>query len=121
MQHKLDRAIAVLEVEAKILEAHAEKLSNMALHFDDPEHHREIIELSHRGVPGPFIVHYLRPTYFVYKLTPEEVSLMRKSGVEEGVIHYLSVTPAMFSPQQAPVWVEDDPFYSGSHKDYWRY
>jgi hypothetical protein len=38
MQHKLDRAIAVLEVEAKMLEAHAEKLSIMARQLADSEH-----------------------------------------------------------------------------------
>jgi len=92
------------------------------------EHHEpltlsEIIELSHRGVPGPFIVHYLRPTYFVYKLSPDEVALLKQSGVEEGVVRYLLATPTMFSPDRQPVWIEDDPLYSGSHKDreYWRY
>jgi len=47
MQRKLDHAIAALEVEAKTLEAHAEKLSIMARHLADPEHQREIIKLSH--------------------------------------------------------------------------
>jgi len=47
MQHKLDRAIAVLKVEAKMLEAHAEKLSIMARQLADPEHQREIIKLAH--------------------------------------------------------------------------
>jgi hypothetical protein len=47
MQRKHDRAIAVLEVEAKMLEAHAEKLSIMARQLADPEHEREIIKLSH--------------------------------------------------------------------------
>ena len=47
MQRKLDRAIAALEVEAKMLEAHAEKLSIMARQLADPEHQREIIKLSH--------------------------------------------------------------------------
>jgi hypothetical protein len=47
IQHKLDRTIAVLEVEAKMLEAHAEKLSIMARQLADPEHQREIMKLSH--------------------------------------------------------------------------
>jgi hypothetical protein len=47
MQRKHDRAIAVLEVEAKMLEAHAEKLSIMARQLAHPEHQREIIKLSH--------------------------------------------------------------------------
>ena len=46
MQHKLDRNIAVLEGEAKMLEAHAEKLSIMARQLAEPEHQREIIKLS---------------------------------------------------------------------------
>ena len=45
MQH--DRAVAVLEVEAKMLEAHAEKLSIMARQLADPEHQQKIIKLSH--------------------------------------------------------------------------
>ena len=47
MQRKHDRAIAVLAVEAKMLEAHAERLSIMARQMADPEHQREIIKLSH--------------------------------------------------------------------------
>jgi hypothetical protein len=46
-QRERDRAIAALEVEAKLLEAHAEKFSIMARHLADPEHRREIIRLSH--------------------------------------------------------------------------
>jgi hypothetical protein len=46
MQRKFDH-VAVLEVEAKMLEAQAEKLSIMARHLADPEHQREIIKLSH--------------------------------------------------------------------------
>ena len=47
MQHKFDRAVAALEAEAKMLEAHAEKLSIMARQLADPEHQREIIKFSH--------------------------------------------------------------------------
>jgi hypothetical protein len=47
MHHKLARTIAALEVEAKMLEAHAEKLSIMARQLPDPEHQREIMKLSH--------------------------------------------------------------------------
>jgi hypothetical protein len=47
MQRKLDHPIAALEVEAKMLEAHAEKLSIMARQLADPEPQREIIKLSH--------------------------------------------------------------------------
>jgi hypothetical protein len=48
MQYKLDRAIVVLEVEAKTLEAHAEKLSIMARSLTDPEHQQEVIQWSHQ-------------------------------------------------------------------------
>ncbi|MGA2755577.1 MAG: hypothetical protein ABSE53_17620 [Terracidiphilus sp.] len=46
-QHKRDRGIAALQVEAKMLEAHAEKFSIMARQLADPEYQREIIKLSH--------------------------------------------------------------------------
>jgi hypothetical protein len=47
MQRKLDRTIAVPEVEPKMLTAHAEKLSIMARQLADPEHQRQITKLSH--------------------------------------------------------------------------
>jgi hypothetical protein len=80
----------------------------------------EIIELSHRGVPGPFIVHYLRPTYYVYKLDANDVARLKQSGVPEGVTHYLLATPGMFSPSQAPVWY-DDPHFHDPYWDWRRY
>ena len=46
----------------------------------------DIVYLSQRDVPGPYIVHYLRLTYAVYKLSAGDVMRLRKSGVEEGVI-----------------------------------
>lgn len=81
----------------------------------------EIIDLSQRGVPGPFIVHYLRPTYYVYKLNTDDVARLKQSGVPEGVIHYLLATPAMYSPSQAPVWYEDDPHFHDPYWDWRRY
>jgi hypothetical protein len=48
MQHKLDGAIAVLEVEGKTLEAPDEKLSLMARQLADPEHQQEVIQWSHQ-------------------------------------------------------------------------
>jgi hypothetical protein len=53
IQHKLDRTIAVLEGEAKMLEAHAEKLSIMARQLADPELQREIMKLSHEETETP--------------------------------------------------------------------
>ncbi len=42
MQHKPQHAIAVLEVEAKMLEAHAEKLSRHARNFDAGQQARKL-------------------------------------------------------------------------------
>ncbi|MEP6672975.1 MAG: hypothetical protein ABJF10_27685 [Chthoniobacter sp.] len=81
----------------------------------------DIIELSHRGVPGPFIVHYLRPTYVAYKLSPNDATRLRQQGVAEGVMRYLQATPAMYSPSNAPLWYEDDPQFHDPYWDYRRY
>jgi len=81
----------------------------------------EIIELSQKGVPGRFIVHYLQPTYFVYKLHPSDVDQMRKAGVEDGVIRYLASTPSMFSPTAGTYWYEDDPHFNDFTRSYSRY
>ena len=81
----------------------------------------EIIELSHRGVPGPFIVHYLQPTYYVYKLDANDVARLKQSGGPEGVTRYLLATPGMFSPSQAPVWYDDDPHFHDPYWDWRRY
>jgi hypothetical protein len=75
----------------------------------------DIIELSHKKVPGPFIVHYLRPTYYVYKLKFSDVSQLRSAGVDEGVIRYLLSTPGMYSPASAPVWYDDNPNLYDTH------
>ena len=94
--------------------------------YEKMSHHEpltldDIIELSHRGVPGPFIVHYLRPTYVVYKLTPADTDRLRQQGVAEGVVRYLLSTPAMYSPGNAPLWYEDDPHFHDPYWDYRRY
>ncbi|MDR3405616.1 MAG: hypothetical protein P4L99_24180 [Chthoniobacter sp.] len=94
--------------------------------YEKMSHHEpitldDIIELSHRGVPGPFIVHYLRPTYVVYKLTPADTDRLRQQGVAEGVIRYLAATPAMFSPGSVPAWVDDAPYPEAPYWDYRRY
>jgi hypothetical protein len=81
----------------------------------------DITELSRKGVPGPFIVHYLRPTYYVYKLSSGDVARLRQSGVAEGVIRYLLATPTMFSPGNQPVWYEDNPHMNDWDWDWRRY
>jgi len=68
----------------------------------------EIIELWRKGIPGPFIVHYLKPTYYVYKLSGSDVVRLRAAGVDEGVTNYLLATPGLYSPTYAPVWSQDN-------------
>ncbi len=46
MNEKLERVIAALEVEATMIESHANKLSKIAPHLADPEQHREIMVLA---------------------------------------------------------------------------
>jgi hypothetical protein len=94
--------------------------------YDKMMHHEplaldDIVELSRKGVPGPFIVHYLRPTYYVYQLNAGDVLRLRQAGVPEGVIRYLLATPAMFSPGRVPVWYESDPHMNDWDWDWRRY
>lgn len=94
--------------------------------YDKMRHHEpltldDITYLSQRGVPGPFIVHYLRPTYAVYNLSGGDVARLRQAKVEEGVIRYLQATPAMFSPSRMPTWVDDSPRPDMPYWDYRRY
>jgi hypothetical protein len=77
----------------------------------------DIIELSRKGIPGPFIVHYLRPTYSTYQLSPGDAMRLRQSGVSEGVIRYLSDTQALYGP----TWYDDDPHFYDPYWDYRRY
>ncbi len=42
----------------------------------------EIVGLTQKGIPGPFIVHYLRPTYYVYKLSPSDINRLRLARVD---------------------------------------
>lgn len=74
----------------------------------------DIVYLSNRKVPGPFIVHYLQPTYVVYKLNAGDVARLRTARVPEGVIRYLAATPTMFSPNAQPLWYQDDAVYYDS-------
>jgi hypothetical protein len=94
--------------------------------FAKMKHHEpldldDIIELSHQSVSGPFIVHYLRPTYYVYHLTSDDIARLQRSGVEEGVIRYLVATPAMFSPASVPLQYQEDPHFGGDYDFIHRY
>ena len=94
--------------------------------YDKMMHHEpltldDIITLTRKGIPGAFIVHYLRPTYFVYKLSANDAARLRQAGVAEGVIRYLATTPALYSPASVPVWLEDEPHFNDPNWEYRRY
>lgn len=94
--------------------------------YDKMMHHEpltldDIVALSRKGVPGPFIVHYLQPTYTVFKLTPGDVVRLRQAKVEDGVIRYLLATPSLYSPSSVPVWYDDGPHSDEPYWDYRRY
>ena len=94
--------------------------------YDKMMHHEpltldDIIYLSQKRVPGPFIVHYLRPTYVVYNLNGGDMVRLKQAKVEDGVIRYLQATPAMFSPSRVPTWVDDSPRPEDPYWDYRRY
>ena len=116
-----DRDRVVLQQQGVAGPVYEKMLHHEPLSLDD------IIYLSQRGVPGPYIVYYLRPTYAVYKLTTGDVVRLRKTGVSEGVIRYLVATVPMFSPQSQPLLYQDDPFISDDrppdmlHRRYYRY
>jgi hypothetical protein len=91
--------------------------------YDKMMHHEpltadEIVELTQRGVPGRFLVHYLQPTYQVYKLSAGDVMRLRQAHAEEGLIRYLQSTPGMYSPASIPDWYGDDPHVGDP---YWNY
>jgi len=81
----------------------------------------DIIELSRKGAPAPFIIHYLRPTYFVYKLAPSDFARLKSANVNDDVIRYLASTPSQFAPSSAPVWYQDFDHDHHSSDPYWGY
>ena len=88
--------------------------------YEKMSHHEvltldDIMALSRKGVPGPFIVHYLRPTYYVYKLSYSDVSDLRKAGVDGGVVSYLLATPHLYSPAYAPPGYTESPNFYDTH------
>jgi hypothetical protein len=73
----------------------------------------DIIELSHRGLPPPFVIHYLQGTYFVYNLKTEDVLELRRAGVPREVIDYLLATPGLYAPASVPLWYPYGPYDNG--------
>ena len=94
--------------------------------YDKMRHHEpltldDIVYLTQRRVPGPFIAHYLQPTYAVYNLSGSDMARLKQNKVDDGVIRYLQSTPAMFSPSRMPTWVDDSPRPEMPYWDYRRY
>src|SRR5438128_9405252 len=58
----------------------------------DPLTLEDIVELSKRGLPASFIVHYLHSTSQVYQLTTDDVLQLKRAGVANEVIDYLLPT-----------------------------
>ena len=59
----------------------------------------DVIELSHRGVPSQFIIHYMRDSYFVYHLKAEDTQELKRAGVAREIIDYMMATPGMYGPR----------------------
>lgn len=84
----------------------------------------DIIELSHREVPTPLVIHYLNATGTVYYLKTRDVTHLLKSGVSQKVIDYLLNTPLFFAGYAAyaappyypynPFWYPYGPYYYSS-------
>lgn len=76
---------------------------------EEPISVADIVELSHRGLPVPFILHYLQSTYYVYNLTSDDVVHLKRAGVAREVIDYLLSTPGRYAPN---AWYPfDSPYY----------
>lgn len=73
----------------------------------------EIVELSKRKVPPPFIIRYVRDTGVVYYLRTEDVLQLQMAGVKSDVIDYLLTTPTIAASYYASPRYSDYPFYYG--------
>ncbi len=72
----------------------------------------DIIELSRKGLPASFIIHYLRSTQAPYSLKVDDVTQLKNAGVSPDVINYLLATPAAYSPPNPyPPPFPPDPYY----------
>ena len=70
----------------------------------------DIVELSQKQVPPPFIVHYVWKTYAVYHLSGSDISYLHKAGVSQQVIDYLLASGPMFAPRPYPYYPA--PYYA---------
>jgi hypothetical protein len=73
----------------------------------------DMIELTKKGLPASFIIHYLRSTEASYLLTSKDVSELKKGGVSLDVINYLLATPSIYGPRRYPYY--PPPYYSSPY------
>lgn len=87
----------------------------------------DIIELWSKGLPGPFIIRYVRETEASYRLTVDDVSELKEAGVSPDVINYLLATPPVYGPAVYPYpapfpydpYYYSDPFGPYHHFHHW--
>jgi len=83
----------------------------------------DIIELSHRKLSPPFIMHYLYRTEAVYRLGSSDIKRLKAASVAPEVIDYLQRTPMLFGvygggAYYGPHWY-GSPNYYGEGEPYW--
>ena len=84
----------------------------------------DVIELSGKGLPAPFIIHYLRSTETSYPLTVDDVSRLKMAGVSPDVINYLLATPSVYGPPRGPYpppFPYDPYYYSDTFGPYYHF
>ena len=64
----------------------------------------DIIDLSRRQVPPPFIVHYIWKTYAVYHLSGSDIATLKKAEVSQQVIDYLLASAPLYAPRPYPYY-----------------
>lgn len=67
----------------------------------------DVMELSEKRVNPEFILRYLRSSAAVYRLSSDDVVLLRRAGVKGAVIDYMLKTPSLFAPVVDPLWYDD--------------
>jgi hypothetical protein len=71
----------------------------------------DIIELSKRNVPTPFILRYIRSSSAIYRLNSSEVTRMRRAGVNAQIVDYMLETPRLEWARYGPYWDPWGPYY----------
>jgi len=62
----------------------------------------DIIELSQRQIPPPFIICYLNSTRAIYSLDKTALARLNQGKVSQDVINYLLETPSLFAARPYP-------------------